>query len=420
MIRVHTFACHLPKAEADALNRESGAIYTRTMVWHYRIYRRTGYWMSQFEGVTFENHLGEKTILHAHSRNAAQEGFYEACKVAKKQKKMDLEMRYPHRRKFYRTTTWKNTGIIVKGAAMRLARARGLVPIMVDLPDHLSGFEQKAYRQVELVYDRSTRHYQWHVTIDDGILAPEQPSEKVIAVDLGEIHPAAMTDGETATIITCRELRSIRQYTNKRLAELVQLQSKCTKRSRRWKKIQARKNRFLAQQRNKIRDLEHKISHAVVETAVESGAGVIAIGDVRDVADKTKEEKRLNRNNRQKISNWSHGKQREYIEYKAAAKGIKTVLVPEPYTSKTCPQCGSLNKPRGRNYTCSACGFVGHRDCVGASNILSRHQYGELAKVLPPKETKYRYPFRRVMRSRLDTAEMANRQRLEAMELQLQ
>lgn len=33
------------------------------------------------------------------------------------------------------------------------------------------------------------------------------------------------------------------------------------------------------------------------------------------------------------------------------------------------PSCGSLSKPKGRNYTCD-CGYVQHRDMVGAMNIL--------------------------------------------------
>ncbi len=34
MIRVQTFPCSLAKADADALNRESGRVYTNMLVWH--------------------------------------------------------------------------------------------------------------------------------------------------------------------------------------------------------------------------------------------------------------------------------------------------------------------------------------------------------------------------------------------------
>jgi hypothetical protein len=35
-----------------------------------------------------------------------------------------------------------------------------------------------------------------------------------------------------------------------------------------------------------MRDIEHKLSRAIVDTAVERQASIIAIGDVRDAADK--------------------------------------------------------------------------------------------------------------------------------------
>src|SRR5262245_28040355 len=111
MMRVQAFPCSLAKAEADALNRESGRIYTTVLVWRYRIYRRTGHWLSEYAAKRLEDYLGGPTILHAHSRDAAQEGFYDACKVARSQKKMGLDVRHSHRRKVFRTTTWKNTGI---------------------------------------------------------------------------------------------------------------------------------------------------------------------------------------------------------------------------------------------------------------------------------------------------------------------
>ena len=42
LIRTHTLPCDLPKAAADALNRASGAVYMRTLVTHYRVYRKCG------------------------------------------------------------------------------------------------------------------------------------------------------------------------------------------------------------------------------------------------------------------------------------------------------------------------------------------------------------------------------------------
>lgn len=338
------------------------------------------------------------------SRDAAREGFYDACKVARSQQRMGLDVRYPYRRHFFRTTTWKNTGVRVRDGVMLLARSRGLEPIRVTLPANPQELPASAYKQVELVWDRAGRRYNWHVTLEDGAEPAPAPGTAVVAVDLGEIHPAAMTDGTEAVVVTARRLRATRQYTVKRVAEIQSKQSGKHKGSRRWKKLQARKTRFLAQQKRRTRDIEHKVSRAVVDYADEREAGIIAIGDVRDVADG----KRLSTKSQQKIGLWSHGKTREYITYKARAAGIAVELIDEHHTSKTCPRCEHQYKPTGRVYRCPRCGLVAHRDAVGCANILSRKVHGQLAKIMPPlPATKYRYPAWQGKRSRLDTAELA-------------
>jgi len=138
-------------------------------------------------------------------------------------------------------------------------------------------------------------------------------------------------------------------------------------------------------------------------------AGTIVIGDVRNVADKTKVNRRLSRENRQKISHWPHGQLRQMIAYKAAAEGIKTELINEAYSSKTCPRpdCGHRNKPKGRRYRCAQCGYVGHRDTVGCTNILSQYETGKLGQYLPCSTEKYRHPVRRGSVVRPDTRHVA-------------
>ncbi|HEV8189926.1 MAG TPA: RNA-guided endonuclease TnpB family protein [Ktedonobacterales bacterium] len=410
MIRAQTFPCSLAKTEADSLDRESGRHYTTVLVWHSRIYRRTGHWLSEYAAHRLEDNLGGTTILHAHSRDAAQEGFYVACKVAKRQRQAGLQMRYPHRHKDYRTTTWKNTGIRVRNGVMLLSRAKGLEPVRVVLPAHLQGLPESAYKQVELVWDRAGRHNRWHVTLEDNAQPAAAPGSAVVAVDLGEIHPAALTDGKEAVVITARRLRAARQYAAKRLSELQEKQAGKKKGSRRWKQPQRCKSRFLAQQKKRTRDIEHKVSQAVVNYAVERGAGRLAVGDVRDIADG----KRMTAKSQQKIGLWSHGNVRQYITYKAQAAGIQVELVDEHDTSKTCPRCKRQHKPMGRIYRCPRCGLVAHRDAVGAVNMLSWRVHGEIAHILPPPlaATKYRCPAlvsRQGKRSPLDTGHMARR-----------
>jgi hypothetical protein len=137
MLRTVQFVCTLPKDEADALNAESGRLYTDLLDRQYRIYRRQGIWLRPEQGERWEDRHGGPTTLHAHSRDAAQQGFYTACKTAKACKAAGLDTKYPYHRKLWRTTIWKTSGIRLQDGALRLARARGLTPVTVPLPPHL-------------------------------------------------------------------------------------------------------------------------------------------------------------------------------------------------------------------------------------------------------------------------------------------
>ena len=418
MIRTVYFACHLPTSQADALNRESGRIYTRVMVEHYRVYRKHGLWLSRAQAEKLDDRLHgeEQPYLHAHSIDAAQQAFYTACKTAKSNRANGLDgVKYPHQRKRYRTTIWKNTGIRLKDSrtqaerraargqppcctsadsTLLLARAAGLAPLEVSLPSHLAGVRADAFVEMRLVFNQAARHYEWHLVIDEARTAPPVEGSHVVAGDLGEIHPITLSDEQEAAVVSCRELRSARQQTNKRLAALGQLQARCAPHSRRWWRLERRKRRFLEHQKRRTRDLEHKVSRAAVAFAQRRHAAIIALGDVRDIADG----KRLNKQSQQKISQWSHGTLRAYITYKAQAAGITVVdTVSEADTTQTCPnpKCRHQYKPKGRVDHCPACGLVAHRDVVGAVNILSRFLHDAVGLLRPPPTTKYRHPYQR-------------------------
>lgn len=395
MIVTQQLRCQLNSGIAESLNRESGRIYTEVMVRHWRALRHCGHWVSNFGAQKWGDWCdkGRERVLHSHSVDAAQDAFYKACKTARANK--DDGARYPRGRKFYRTTIWKSTGIRKLGNLLLLALARGSKPIEVALPAAMQALDAKAFVEVRLVYDVVSGNYAWHLVIEDGKQSPVTLSKKVAGIDLGEIHPVVATDGQEGVVFSCRELRSVNQGVNQRIASIQAKMSGLQKGSRRCKALKRRKVKFLSQQKKRARDLEHKVSRSVIDWAKERGVATLAIGDVRNIADKTKQEKRLNRKVRQKVSNWSHGKMRAYLAYKALAAGIKVEdKVSEAYTSQTCPMCGTRTKPRGRVYSCNGCGFRGHRDVVGASNILSRFVKDELGGMYP-HTTKYLRAFQK-------------------------
>lgn len=341
--------------------------------------------------------------MHAHSIDAAQEGFYKACVTTRALRKAGItEAKFPHWTKKYRTTIWKNTGIKRRGNDLELScggrtkKEREGRSILIPIPERMR--DCLRFLEVRLVYDQKDRRYSWHIVVENGVKPKPSPGANVVSVDLGEIHPAVVGDKEQAIVITCRERRSRSQGQAKRLAKLAKAIARKAKGSRRRNRLVRAKARMKAKHKRVMRDIEHKVSHEVVEFATERKAGMIVIGDIRDIADGIDKGKEHNG----RMSRLDHGKIRFSIEYKAEAEGIKVApLVDEAYTTKTCPSCGHRHKPRGRTYRCPSCGFQAHRDVVGQINILSRYLEGDVGKIPAPTDVKYRIPRNiRVLRSR--------------------
>jgi putative transposase len=392
MIRTHILPCTIPRARADELNRASGAIYTGILVAHWRLVRKKGLWLSEASGTRWGD-TRTAAKMHAHSIDAAQQGFYKACDVTRSLRQAGIaEAKFPYHRKKFRTTIWKTTGIKRRGHILHLSgggrtkKARDERAVGVPIPERLR--DCLKFLEVRLVYDKYARRYTWHIAVEDGLKPKAAPGDNVVSVDLGEIHPAVVGDKAHAIVITCRERRSRSQGHAKRLATIAQAIARKAKKSRRHRRLVRAKVRMKAKHARILRDIEHKVSHEVVAFAAERQAGTIVIGDIRDIADGI--DRGAEHNGR--MSRLNHGKIRAYIAYKAEAEGINVELVDEHHTTQTCPSCGQRHKPRGRTYRCPSCRFQAHRDVVGQVNILSRFLEGDVGRIPAPADVKYRIP----------------------------
>jgi putative transposase len=387
---------------ADALNRASAEVYTGILVAHWRTYRRKDHWLSEAAACRWGDYR-IRARLHAHSIDAAQQGFYRACAVTRASRKAGSpDIRFPHHRKRFRTTIWKNTAIRRRGDSLILSNGLGNVRITIALPEGLRDVVR--FLEVRLVYDKGGGRYTWHIVVENGRGPKPAPGDNVVSVDLGEVHPAVVGDEQEAVIITCRERRHESQGHAKRLANINWELSRKNPGSKRYRRLVGAKVRMKAKHERVMRDMEHKISRAVVAVAVERRAGTMVIGDVRAVADGVDCGSKQN----QRMSHWNHGKVRQYVAYKAEAEGIAVKLEDEAYTSQTCPSCSRRHKPKGRQYRCPACGFPAHRDVVGQINILSVYRQGEPGKLAAPTLIKHRIPHDlRVMRRCPDTGQVA-------------
>lgn len=119
-----------------------------------------------------------------------------------------------------------------------------------------------------------------------------------------------------------------------------------------------------------MRDIDHKLSHDIIETAVAHNVKVIKLEQLQNIRSAT----RKSRKNNHSLHTWSFYRLAQFIEYKAKLAGISVEYVNPAYTSQRCPICGSFHHADDRNYTCQ-CGFHIHRDLLGAMNICNSTEF---------------------------------------------
>lgn len=270
----------------------------------------------------------------------------------------EVTAKYPWKtRAKYRDVTYTNQGAVVRGGVLQLSNGKGNAPLRITLPAGRPMLGRLmevslAYGVVRLV-----------CKVADSDVVADGP---LVGVDLGVNTLAAATDGETAVLVSGRGLKAIVQYGNKTNAKLRSRIDRCKNGSRRRKKLARAKRRSEAKVARKIRDLLHKATRAIANTFPRSAA--VVGKPFNDAA------RKMGRVQAQQVSQASNGKMIAQLAYKMAGGATEK---PEPYSSQTCPGCGCRQKCR-RVYQCKECGLRAPRDVVGAVNIRSIGQYGEI------------------------------------------
>ena len=349
----------------ERIDRLGGRIYSKTVSLCFQTHEAKGFWLSD-SGL--KKYLKFKEYpCHAHSVQAIIDDYCGARRSFFSNRKSDPTAQPPHRTRKFHTFTWRATGISYKHGKLRLSMGKGRDPLYIKIDKK---FYKKVPAEVSMVYNRITRLYEFHATYEVKPQKSKSKAGRVVAVDLGEIHPIVSFDGFTSEIYNGRYLRSLVQYREKFKATLNQLISRCQRGSRRYKKLKRAKNRTLNQLNSLIRDVRHKITSRFVSACKAKKVETIVIGDIKRIRQSIDYGKKVN----QKLHQWAFGKITEMITYKAKAVGIKVDSQDEVYTSQTCPSCGHRKKPKQRAYHCSKCKWQGHRDMVGASNLLTKYQ----------------------------------------------
>ncbi|HYX31890.1 MAG TPA: transposase [Oligoflexus sp.] len=233
-----------------------------------------------------------------------------------------------------------------------------------------------------LGYGRFDLHIKYEETALEA--ASPQPGDNTLALDPGVSNfcTAASTLGD-AFILSGLEMKSVNRQWNKNKARL---QSEMDLTEDKWRKERLREeltNSTLKRNR-RIQDIIHKMSHNLIEYAVENGISCIVAG----YNEGWKHEVNIGSANNQKFVCIPHRRFLDYVKYKAARYGIEFRVQEESYTSS----CDSLaletiekhekymGRRKHRGLYKSSTGRALNADVNGALNILRKHLFSNVKK----------------------------------------
>ncbi|WP_308409541.1 transposase [Streptomyces sp. A3M-1-3] len=179
-----------------------------------------------------------------------------------------------------------------------------------------------------------------------------------LGIDLGIVNIATTSDGQ---IMAGRDLNLIRV---RERGLRTKLQKKNTPSAKRRLKKRRRK------EARRAKDINHKIAKHVVAEAERTGRG-IALEDLTGIRERV----RLRKPQRATHSSWAFAQLGAFIAYKARRAGVPVVHVDPAYTSRTCAECGHIdraNRVSQARFACRNCGFFDHADRNGSRNIRAR------------------------------------------------
>lgn len=190
---------------------------------------------------------------------------------------------------------------------------------------------------------------------------PHEQEQKVqawIGVDPGLVSIAHTSDGTKYS----------GAQVNNRRARNVKLRRKLQKKGTKSAKRLMRKRR--RKERRFCTDLNHQISKTIVDVAKRTGRG-IALEDLSGIRGGV----RASKAQRRRLHCWGFDQLRNFVTYKARAAGVPLAFVAPRNTSRTCAECGHIDKRNRKTqaaFCCTACGHQANADAKAARVIAGR------------------------------------------------
>jgi transposase, IS605 OrfB family, central region len=297
--------------------------------------------------------------------------------IQKARKNGRTDLKYPWKFKKYTNTQWdsQNLKINYEKGIIRIPRPQKYINHKRILNPLFLKFKSESIPknivQVELIYNNGLKLAINYFIEEENIKINN--NHNTCAIDLGEIHSITSVDTlGNSNIITGRQIRSYKRFRNKELGHLGRRLSKCKKGSRNYKKYRKAIRKLLSKTNKKVDYSLKKTAKLFSDYVIENNISIVVVGDLKQFNMNQKYNKRK-KGTKQRLVQWEYGQLINLLHNNLDKHSVTIEEISERYTSQTCPSCNHRYKPTGRNYICSECGFIMHRDVVGAYNILSKY-----------------------------------------------
>lgn len=210
---------------------------------------------------------------------------------------------------------------------------------------------------------------------------PKKVNSKVYAgIDLGikKLFAIKISNGEDKLIGSKRHFKQWSYYTNLIAEEQTNLAKINRKTSKRLNKLFRLRNKW---QNNLYNNLVSKVFKVLRRNNVSK----LFVGDVKDIRENANWGKK---GNKMLHNYWTYNIAYHKLNNKSEEYGIEYNTDTEEYSSRGCPICFDTSKTncKDRIFICSYCGYINHRDIVGATNILTKGMHS-LSKSMHQGET---------------------------------
>lgn len=279
----------------------------------------------------------------------------QACGMVKKSKNKPFIKKTSIRYNAPRSFSFKNN-------ILSISTIEGRVKIPIKIPEYcLKYFNDWNIVESLLTQSKDKHYFTFTFAKKIDTFTSNQHCE-VLGIDLGVNKIAVSSDRNFFG-------KKIKNLRIKRDKQVSQIQSKCTKSSRKkLKKLSGKWRRFMTNE-------NHIISKRLINS-LKSG-DVIVMEDLSGIRQSARYNKWIHK--------WAFYQLQSFIEYKALEKGIRIVRINPKYTSKTCSRCNSLNTKRHSGFfECLCCGYHCNADLNASFNIASRYKRFSWADVNQP------------------------------------